>query len=186
MSYHYFAATLPGLQFGREPTMTAEAFRAQCQEHMSARDCAVVFALLDGGASDHPYARAWRNGETQLRNAVAKLRATKLRGADPAPWLREHRGVDVRIENRVAAAFQEADPLKRERALDQLRWDLAGEIAGYDTLSAEAVFAYAVRLGILLRQAKADPVKGRERLFAHAREQTDSHEPHSLPGNPQT
>ena len=64
--------------------------------------------------------------------------------------------------------------MKRERALDLLRWNLAGELAGYDTLSAEAVFAYAVRLGILLRRAKADAAKGRERLLALARAQTAS------------
>lgn len=175
MSYAYFAATLPALQFDNAPAMTEEDFRVRCREQMSARDYAAVCALFGDGNSDHPYVQAWRDRETQLRNAVVRLRAAKLHGgADPAPWLRPHRGFDVLVENGVAAAFQEADPMKRERALDLLRWNLAGELAGYDTLSAEAVFAYAVRLGILLRRAKADTVKGRERLLAIAREQTAS------------
>ena len=174
MSYAYFAATLPALQFDRAPAMTEEEFRARCREQMPASHYAAVCALLGDGASDHPYATAWRDRETQLRNAVAKLRAAKLHGADPAPWLRAHGGFDVLVENGVAAAFQEADPMKRERALDLLRWNLAGELAGFDTLSAEAVFAYAVRLGILLRRAKADAAKGRERLLALARAQTAS------------
>ena len=174
MSYDYFAATLPALQFDRAPAMTEEEFRARCREQMPARHVAVVCALLGGGASDHPYVVAWRNGETQVRNAAAKQRAAKLPGADAARWLRGHTGCSLFIQNGVAAAFQEPDPMKRERALDLLRWNLAGEIAGYDTLSAEAVFAYAVRLGILLRRAKADAAKGRERLLALARAQAAS------------
>ena len=169
MSYDYFAATLPALHFDRAPAMTEDEFRALCREHMTARDVAAICALLGCGASDHPYVVAWRNGETQVRNAAAKLRAAKLPGADAARWLQEHTGFSVFIQSGVAAAFQEADPMKRERALDLLRWNLAGELAGFDTLSAEAVFAYAVRLGILLRRAKADAAKGRDRLLALAR-----------------
>ena len=169
MSYPYFAATLPALQFDRAPALTEGEFRARCREHLSPAHAAVVCALLEDGASEHPYAAAWSNRETQVRNAVARQRAAKIPGAVAAPWLRAHDGFAVFIQSGVAAAFQEADPMKRERALDLLRWNLAGDLAGFDTLSAEAVFAYAVRLGILLRRAKADAAKGRERLLALAR-----------------
>ena len=169
MNYAYFAATLPALQFDGAPAMTEEEFRARCREQMPPRHFAAVCDLLGGARSDHPWAVAWRDRETQLRNAVAKLRAAKRHGADPAPWLRPHGGFDVLVENGVAAAFQEPDPQRRERALDLLRWNLAGELAGHETLGAEAVFAYAVRPAILLRLAKADPAKGRERLLAIAR-----------------
>ena len=131
-----------------------------------------VAALLDGGESADPYVCAWRDIETQLRNAVARLRAARLPAganaapADAAKWLRPHGGWSVALENAVAAAFQEDTPLKREQALARIRWEWAGELAGTDPFSANAIFCYGLRLAIAGQLAHTDPVKGEARMRA--------------------
>ena len=162
MSYEYFAASLPSLRFGAPPPMAVAAFRDAARANLAADDFAALDAALAG--RDGPgFAGAWRALDGQLRNAVARARAAK-RGEDAAKWLRPHAGWSAAAEQGVAAAFQEADPLKRHFALERLRWDLAGEAAGLDPFSAAAVCAYGVRLAILERLAAVDAEAGLARL----------------------
>ena len=175
MSYTYFAATLSALSFDGEPTMTETEFRDRCREYLSASDFRTLTALLDGGESSNTFVRKWRNSDTQLRNAVARMRAARIGdGADASKWLRNHTGFEVSTETAVAAAFQEPNPMRREMAIERIRWNLAGELAGFDAFSAETLFAYAIRLGILCRRAAADVDKGTERLRAMMKVKAES------------
>ena len=173
MSYEYFAATLPMLAFGAPPPMAAEDLRAAAEGNLKSADLAALDALLSGAPSDHPFVIAWRDRDTQLRNAVARARAARARGADSpsspggegaARWLRPHGGWSAGVESGVAAAFQEPDALRRHRALARLRWDLAGEVAGLDPFSSSAILAYAVRLVLAADLEKADADAGLARL----------------------
>lgn len=164
MSYYYFAATLPALQIDGAPPLSEAEFRSRCGEHLDAADLKALAALCDGGKTANAFVLKWRDRDAQMRNAVVRLRAARIPSTDAAKWLREHHGFDMSIENGVVAAFQEPNPMRRERALDQLRWNLAGEIAGYDAFSAEAIFAYAIRLGIVCHMATTDVGKGSDRL----------------------
>lgn len=165
MSYTYFAATLPMQHFGAPPAMTVAEFAALCREHVSRADSATLSALLDGGATKNAFVKKWRDADTQIRNAVAKLRAQNIgAGADAAKWLHTHDGYSVLIETTVAAAFQESDPMKREQTIEKLRWDLAGDIAGLDMFSFAAILAYAIRLGIAEHLSSANTEKGEARL----------------------
>ena len=164
MSYEYFASTLPSFAFGAPPPMAPEALLAAAEGNLGAADLAALGALLSDGPSDHPFVTAWRDRETQLRNAVARARAARLGEADASRWLRPHGGWSAAVEAGVAAAFQEPDPLRRHRALARLRWDQTLELAGLDPFSAAAVLAYAVRLRIAADLAKADEEQGLARL----------------------
>lgn len=165
MSYTYFAATLPALQFDGAPAMTESEFRSRCRDHLSASDFLALCAVSDGGESSNTFVRKWHDRDTQLRNAVARMRAARIgEGTDASKWLRSHAGFEVSTENAVVSAFQEINPMRREMAIEHIRWNLAGELAGFDSFSAEAIFAYAIRLGILCRRAAADADKGAERL----------------------
>ena len=175
MSYTYFAATLSALSFDGEPTMTETEFRGLCKEYLSASDFATLSALSNGGESSNTFVRKWRNSDTQLRNAVARMRASRIGdGADASKWLHSHVGFEVSTETAVAAAFQEPNPMRREMAIERIRWNLAGELAGFDAFSAETLFAYAIRLGILCRRATADVDKGTERLRAMMKVKAES------------
>lgn len=162
MTYPFFAATLPMLLPDAPPPMAPERFLALAQEYLAAADWAALQALATDAPSEHPFVRAWRRHETQLRNAVARHRASRL-GVDPAPWVHPHEGYDVTLERGVAAAFQENDPLRRERMLDAIRWRQAGDLAGFDAFAGPALLAYFLRLRLASQAAGRDAEKGRAR-----------------------
>jgi hypothetical protein len=162
MSYHFFAASLPMLLPDDTAPMSPEAFLYLARGYLSARDMRTLDALATGQPSRDAFIIAWRRHETQLRNAVASLRAAR-RGVNPAAWLREHTGYDVALQRGVTAAFQEVNPLLREQRLDAIRWQYAGELAGFDGFSAQAIFAYYLRLQIGARAQERDPRKGAAR-----------------------
>ena len=63
----------------------------------------------------------------------------------------------------MTAAFQEKDPAKRERLLDQVRWDAAGDLTpAASPLSAAAAFTYAIRLAISIRRSALAAEAGKE------------------------
>ena len=112
-----------------------ERFLAACREQIGAKATAGIEAALACAPSDHPVAERWRDLETQLRNASAAERA-RLAGQDPA---------------------------KRERLLDQVRWDAAGELTPVASpLSAAAAFTYAIRLSISIRRTALGTDVGNE------------------------
>ncbi len=102
-------------------------------------------ALMPGGSAPAASKR-WTDLETQLRNAMAAAR-----GGDK--FRRAAEGCDLYWQNRVTAAFQEKDPLKRETLLDRVWWEAAGELAPpASPLSRGALETYAIRLKIALRR----------------------------------
>jgi hypothetical protein len=163
MSYTYFAASLPALRPDAAPPFSEEEFTALCGGHLGTADLAALAALRSGGESPHKFVRKWRDFETQLRNACAALRAAKL-GVDAAKWRRPHAGFSVAVETAAAAAFAEPDAMRRDAAIKKILWDGAEEIAGLDQFSAGAVFAYFVRLRILIDRSKAGAEAGMSRI----------------------
>ncbi len=163
MSIPYLIASLPTLALDTPPPLAIAAFRETCDRVLPPSDAATVVALLAGQPSDHPFVGAWRDRETQLRNAVARRRAAR-RGLDPALCQRPVAGCDLRLMQGVDAAFEQADPLRREQALDRLRWSVLDELQGPQPHSFEAVLAYAVRLQLAVRGAQRDADAGRARV----------------------
>ncbi|HRR33829.1 MAG TPA: DUF2764 family protein [Kiritimatiellia bacterium] len=159
MSVIYLLSSLPMLRLDAPSAVTPEAFLSACRDQLSAADAAAAEALLTGAACDHPFVAAWRDRDTILRNAVARQRA-RLAGDDASRWLRPASGCDTRIETQVEEAFNQPDPLRREKALDQIRWMIAEELQGPDPLDVKGVFAYAVKLAILARWAALTPEQG--------------------------
>lgn len=88
----------------------------------------------------------WRELETQLRNAMALARGGEK-------YRRETSGCDLYWQNRIATAFQEKNPLKRESLIDRVWWDAAGELTPVSSpLSKGALETYAIRLKIVLKR----------------------------------
>jgi len=149
------------LSFDGVPGLSPATFAETCREQLSAADASAAEALLYGQPSDHPFAAAWEDKEAILRNAVAGERA-RIAGKDAAQWVRPTRGCDMQIRSEVEDAFQEPDPLSREKALDKARWRIAEELQGPDPLTGKAVFAYAVKLRIVTRWAGLHAEQGRQ------------------------
>lgn len=90
--------------------------------------------------------RRWRELETQLRNAMAAARGGEK-------YRRAASGCDLYWQNRITAAFQERNPLKRESLIDRVWWDAAGELTPVSApLSKGTLETYAIRLKIALKR----------------------------------
>lgn len=147
MSYYYLAASLPMLSLDGEPPISLEDFLNRCDEHLSKKDRTALDALFSkhDTASRHTFVRAWRDRETQLRNAIVRVRAQR-QSLDPASFLHHQDGFDSSVEKAVADAFSRANPLERERALDRVRWATAEELSGFDPFTGSAILAYALEI----------------------------------------
>ncbi len=165
MSYYYLASSLPSISLDQKPAISLDEFRSSCSDQLSADDANALNCVLDFNSErvDHPFVNCWTARETQLRNASARLRAMK-NGNDAIDFLREHTGFDVGIEDRVEEAFNQSNPLKRERALDTIRWRILDELSGTDPFSSDAVLAYAVKLSLSERWAIMDQDAGQAKI----------------------
>lgn len=156
MTIDYIVSSLPPLAFGEKAPLSRDGFYARCGEH-----AARVAAFLAEGA--------WSDVETQIRNAIAVARGGE-------EFARPAAGCDVVLRDKVAACFRETDPAERERLLDKVRWDVAGELAKpSDPLGFGALAAYAARLEIATRRDRISSREGAEafsRLLASAKERT--------------
>ena len=161
MSLLYLLSSLPMLSFDAAPAITPAKFLEACHEQLSAADAEAAEALLRGEPSGHPFVAAWKDKDTILRNAAARERA-RLSGKEADRWVRPAQGCDGQIESLVEDAFQESDPLKKEKELDKARWLIAEELQGPDPLSVKVVFAYAVKLAILSRWGALGKDRGRQ------------------------
>jgi len=162
MAADYLIASLPSLTLDGPAQITMERFLVSCREQIGEKATAGIEAALVCAPSGHPVAERWRDLETQLRNAAAAERA-RAAGQDPAKWNRPAKGCALYWTNRIASSFQEKDPAKRERLLDQVRWDAAGELTpSASPLSTAAAFTYAIRLAISIRRSALGTDAGNE------------------------
>ena len=158
----YFATTLPMLLFESAPPMSLEAFRESARSALSPVQVAVLSALADGTPCAHPFVTTWRTFDTQLHNVVARARAAKLH-ADAAPYLQPCPELDISVERAIASAFQETNPLRREDALERIRFDKVHELVKFAPLTFDAILAYYLQLSIIHHRAKRNADQGRAR-----------------------
>lgn len=163
--YYYFVASLPWLTFSAPATLTKKDFLEESRRQLEPEDAAELEALLDGRQADvkTEFSRQWLNGDTQLRNAIARQRALRL-GVEDKKYLRDHEGYRVDAESAVNEAYARANPLERELTLDRYRWRLAEELHVEDRFGMPAVLAYGIMLAINERWRPLTPELGRERL----------------------
>ncbi len=162
--YYSLIASLPELSLEKAPQIKADEFKDLCMAQLAPKDFAALEAVLDINAkSEHPFVKQWQARESQLRNAAARIRATKQK-RDAVDYLRTHSGFDVMIESKVEEAFNQSTPLERERALDELRWNILDELAGNDPFATSVLLAYAVKLQLAERWASLDNDIGQAKI----------------------
>lgn len=165
MNFYYFVASLPALKLGEPAPMGLAEFRAEAARLLPPAAVAELGSLLGGdrAAVRSSMATRWFDAETQLRNAVATVRAAR-RGVEVGPHLRPHGGFSARLEQVVAEAYGKPNPLEREMALDGQRWSMADELARATPFGLEAVLAYGLKLQLVERWAALQDEAGRTAL----------------------
>lgn len=139
MAADYLVSSLPALEFDMPAPISLERFDSLCREQL-------------GPAAFSDLEKTWGDLDTQMRNTAAEERA-RAKGLDPAQWRRPAEGCSLYWQNRIRAAFAEKDPAVRDKMLDKVRWDAAGEMTPPTApLSRGAAFTYRLRLEIALRR----------------------------------
>ena len=166
--YAYLLSSLPSFTLDDPPPMTVEALLESCRPFLGEDELRVLedpAANADAPGETGAIVRRWLDGERQLRNAVARRRAATW-GVTAEPYLRDHEGFRVDVEDGVTRAYEAANALERERLLHQLRWHLLDDLAGVVPWGFGAVFAYAQRLRDGEAWARRDVEAGRRVLQA--------------------
>lgn len=161
MAYEYLMASLPLLAIGKDIPMSSADFFAYCEPMLNGKDSRGLKAAMDGRLSevDHPGVKQYWAAETQLRDAVARIRAAKA-GTDPAPYLKAFPGWDSLAEKTAADAMSAANPLDRELIIDNYRWHVLEDLAALDAFGMVAVYSYGLRLQIAEKWLKLDESQG--------------------------
>jgi hypothetical protein len=178
----YLLASLPAPRLGATPPIEIDAFLDACRRFLSEERIRELAAATHGatagsddpaheggpGARSSAAARAWAASSAALDDQVVRQRCARDR-RDPGPYLRAPEGLRIDLAQAVTEAFASPHPGTRERALDQLRWHLADELATTAPLGFEALYARAVQLGIAWRWERWDVDAGWAVLEAHLR-----------------
>jgi hypothetical protein len=152
------------LKFGERPPMTLEELRDACRMLQEQDRQEVEYVLADRlDEAQSVFAGRWRQVQTQLRDAVARIRAGH-RNVDAAGYSRPFQGYDVSIERDVEEAWTRPTPLEREQALDRLRWRLLDELSLDQPFGLPTILAFALQLKMLIRWVELEEETGRKRL----------------------
>ncbi|MBN2301309.1 MAG: DUF2764 family protein [Lentisphaerae bacterium] len=145
------------------PVISVNRFLGECRDHLSNTDMAAL-QTLDGDLpyrSNNSFVCQWSNAETQLRNALVRIRAEQ-KGSDPSVHIREQRSFHTAVEKAALDAIAKENPIDREIALDRHRWNLLDELAGSNPFATRALLAYSLKLKIAERWAAMEEKKGAE------------------------
>lgn len=176
MAYYSLVASLPSLQIGDEPPFSVEEYVENCSQWVSEREAGILRKVLLNDPVPAPCSlcKAWYNIETQLRNAVARLRGQKL-GVDFKDFLQPHDGFIGTIETLASEAFNRNDPVEMEQELDRARWQMAEGLIN-DPFGFEKVLAYGIQLKIVERWDNMDVSVGKEKIEAVITANTEKEE----------
>jgi len=150
--FYYLISSLPVIALGADPALRSDAFLERCQARLDPERYARLAAVtLDPEAV--PYARGaaqrWRAWETWLRNQIAAARAPGHE-QDANRWTRPEPDVFPSDRRRLEEILAMPSPLRRERALDELRWRRIDDLAAGHEFDFDALVIY--RLHLLLAE----------------------------------
>lgn len=124
------------------------------------------------------FLREWSEFDRTLRNvsaaAVARtssrpIESATIGGGDVVDQLQRSSAADFGLRGEVsyidaviAAVNDEQNLVEKEHKIDLVRWEQAGELAGFDYFNINAVLSYLAKINIVARWALLDPKRGRE------------------------
>ncbi len=178
-NYEYIVASLPDLKLedSKGGNLSAEKLIAEIRGQLSRKDNVVMDFLLSAYdpeqlnadfytralAHKNRFVREWSAFDLDLRNTtVAYLNDSLGRAKGQDQILLEGRE-DAEFPEQSAAEsiLRGTDILKRERGLDELRWQKINEITLMDYFDLEIILGFVAKLKIIDRWLQLDPDSGR-------------------------
>ncbi len=99
---------------------------------------------------------AWNESERNLRFALGKVRAEKMK----KPFNTENRILPVEYIKAASAAIEMENPMEAEKYLNRYRLEILETLRPMDSFSEDYVFYYGLRLKLLLRIRRFDKEAG--------------------------
>lgn len=159
--YYYFTASLPMIQWGGKPLVTAEEFLESAQRLLSKDDGALIGKLLadqEGIEPGNAVADAWVKFDQSFRNEMAVFRAQQAH-KDPSKVVHGAKENEPALREVVQETARMDNLLEAEKLLDKTRWQYLDELSAGHYYDLEFLICYGLKLRILARhQAYASSV----------------------------
>ena len=164
-AYYYLVSSLPMLRLGETPPLDSDEFLHGCAGHLSESGLSELtcVSLLPRENACCSVERSWRDWETCLRNTLVAERAGRTQG-EAERWLRPERDVFPGDQVRIEEALAGDDPLARERALDELRWEFLDGLCAGREFQFDVLVAYRVQLLLCEKWAAISEESGQSGL----------------------
>jgi len=175
-NYVYIVAGLPELTSGFETTgFDYAALKESVMELLSEKDQQLVELMEEGfdeqtlGAdfyakaaeSKNRFIREYFDFDGRLRNMKVQYLAKRL-GKDGKAFLVDLPEADFDEGKQIEEILADADFVKREQKMDELKWEKASDIARMDYFNMNAILAFLVKAKTVQRWAELDTAKGEE------------------------
>lgn len=160
MAEYYLIAQLPSLDGIGENTalpITEERFMELCGQLLGEKERRVLAGLTLLPPKNHERSgsaliEAWNEGERNLRFALGKARAEKMKKMFDA----QNRSFSPELIKAANTAVEMENPLEAEKFLNRYRLDFLETLRPIDTFSKDFVCYYGLRLKLLARLMKFD------------------------------
>lgn len=166
-AFYFTLASLPDLDGSLRPPTPEQFLQAAAVEATDAQ-VAVLRAALKGGKADDPTLRAWGDFDQRLRYEVARLRSRSL-GWEVPP---EPPEVSWWLAGPARQAYEKANPLLAEEALDQVRWSWLQERRRGEEFGWVHLVTYALQLALWWKRHARTLERGRAGFEANYRKIT--------------
>ena len=166
MAEYYFISQLPsldGISENAPPPITEERFTELCNRFLGKKAQGAIKNLTlsppkDYEASGSAFIDAWNESERNLRFALGKVRAEKMK----KPFDTENKILPVEYIKAASVAAQMENPMEAEKYLNRYRLEILETLRPMDSFSEDYIFYYGLKLKLLLRIRQFDTKSGEE------------------------
>ncbi|MBR6765834.1 MAG: DUF2764 family protein [Clostridia bacterium] len=164
MAEYYLISQLPSLDGISESTpvpITEDRFIELCNRYLSvkSRERLKKLTLTPSKvleASGSKLIDQWNEGERDLRLALGKARAEKMK----KPFDIGNGILPVICVKAANAVMEINDPMEAEKLLNRFRLEMLEALRPLDTFSEDYIFYYGIKLKLVLRIRQFDKVSG--------------------------
>lgn len=164
MAEYYLVSQLPsldGIGEDKDLPITEERFLELCGSFLgkSGQKCLDTLTLLppkDAEKSGSPLIDKWNEGERNLRFALCKVRAEKMKKTFDI----QNKVLPVEMIKLANQAVETESPLEAEKLLNAYRLGFLEALRPMDSFSLDYVYYYGLKLKLLSRMRKLDANKG--------------------------